>query len=84
MKASDMITSHPLELFTIYDHPRDYPDQFVCRRSEVTPTEIRPMEIVAAGQTLEECRDTLTRHFPGLHCLGRQPEDDPVIVEVWV
>lgn len=69
-----------LVLFTIYDHPRDYPNSFVVRRYIVKNSESIPDEIRLA-ETLMGARDSLP---PGVYNLGRYAADDPVIVETWV
>lgn len=70
-----------LPIFTIYDHPKDYPDHFVARRHDVSAGKHVPGPLVAMAATLEEARAWLP---PGLHCLGRDRDDDPVIVESWI
>lgn len=73
-----------LSVYTIYDHPSDYPDCFVCRRSEPHGQPVAHVvakEVVGVGDTLEQCRETLPE---GLFMIPRQPNDDPVIVECWV
>jgi hypothetical protein len=69
-----------LVLFTVYDHPRDHPNSFVVRRYIVNNGESIPDEIRLAD-TLIGARDLLP---PGVYNLGREPADDPVIVETWV
>jgi hypothetical protein len=74
-----------LSLFAIYDRPKDYPDKYVVRRHRVllglkkawTETD----RDCSLADSLEEARLLLP---PGLHNLGRTPEDDPAIAEVWV
>lgn len=76
--------SRGLELWTIYEHPSDFPHDFVLRRSVVLnlpPRVVHDAEPTALTDTLEEARSYLPR---GLFCLGREPADDPVIVEVWI
>lgn len=70
-----------LHQFVIYRNPADYPDKVVVRRwsigaAQVTP-DAAPLTLV---DTVEAARAALP---PGLVCLGREPGDDPVIVEVW-
>jgi hypothetical protein len=69
-----------LEIWTVYRRPRDYPNHFVARKSLATipPTVTNDMFV---GVTLDEVRALLP---PGLVCLQAAPEDDPVIVEVWI
>lgn len=70
-----------LEGFTIYENPRDYPGEFVCRRWIAEAGLVRQCELVARGSTLREVRRALPK---GLYNLGRQFADEPQIVEVWV
>lgn len=72
-------------LYTIYDHPSDYPEHFVARRWSLVgnqdPARPDPGPVVAIGLTLDEVRGLLPR---GLTCIGRDAGDDPVIVETWL
>jgi hypothetical protein len=74
-----------LNLYTIYDSPRDFPGEFICRRFEIIcdGAERMPVarEMVARGPTLQAVRDQLP---PGLYRLGRDVTDEPQIVETWV
>jgi hypothetical protein len=67
-----------LTLWTIYDHPKDFPDDIVARRHEVPggPTE-RWM-----GGDLELLRDVF--RGAGLVRVDRAPNDDVKIVESWI
>jgi len=65
-------------LYVIYDHPSDYPQDFVCRVWQGELAEFRPF---AVARTLEEIRQRLP---PGMVCLGRYEQDDPAIREVWI
>jgi hypothetical protein len=70
--------------WTVFDHPRDFPNMFVVRRFEVTrgnPDPI-PTEDIIGAPTLDVLRDCLSR--AGLVMLTRSEEDDPMIVEVWI
>ncbi len=66
-----------LELWTVYDHPRDAPDEFLARKYVLD----QPTTVTVRGRTLDDVRSLLP---PGLYRLPRQPADDPVIVEVWL
>jgi hypothetical protein len=70
-----------MSLWTVYDHPRDYPDVWVARRSEIGIGKSTPTPDMFTADTLDELRALLPR---GLVCLARSPGDDPVIVEVWL
>lgn len=73
--------SSRLSVYTIFERPTDYPDEFVCRRFESNKKGVLPCEVLGTGKTLEEVR----RHVPtGLHRLDRNVGDDPNIVETWL
>jgi hypothetical protein len=65
-------------LWTIYDHPRDYPDHIVARRHEAPggPTQN------AIGGKLEFLREIF--ESAGLHRIDREPGDDASIIETWI
>lgn len=74
--------SGQLLIWTIYDHPRDYPHAFVVRRSVIDgPVPKADMQPWALTHTLDAARESLP---PGLTCMPRQAGDDPVIVECWI
>ena len=71
-----------LSMWTVYKRPRDYPRDFVARRSVIT--KIGKQEItddVVVAPTLDEVRELIP---PGLYRLDRMPGDLPHIVEVWL
>lgn len=70
-----------LHIWTIYDHPKDYPDSYVARLSLVGPGITAVTNAMFTADTLEELRRLLPL---GLTRLPRQERDDPVIVEVWI
>jgi len=75
--------TEPLQLWTVYDHPRDFPRGFIARRYDVFPAGPVRTGHVVAGPSLEELREVLTGM--GLARLQtRSPDDDPGIVEVWI
>jgi hypothetical protein len=67
-----------LSLWTIYDHPTDYPDRFVAREFILD----KPTNNLIACVDLK----VLRQHFIeiGLTCITRSPEDQPQIVETWL
>ena len=76
MSASEM--HRPVTIWTVYDHPRDYPREFVARKwvgDQATP------EIICA-HTLGALRASM--QAKGLYRLARHDSDDPVIVETWL
>jgi len=71
-----------LSIYTIYNHPSDYPGEFVCRVWRIRgDCMIADQDLFARGETLELVRSQLP---PGLQCLGRYRADDPKIAESWV
>ena len=73
---------HDVELFDVYDHPRDYPGHFVVRRRVVRSWGVAdPTDDFAFADTLEAVREEVPR---GLHRVPRQPGEDPAIVETWL
>ena len=73
-------TSHDdaLSMWTVYRSPRDYPGKYVARRFELD----RPTMDVIVDDALDNVRALMERR--GLYRLDRYPDDDPVIVEVWL
>lgn len=70
-----------LRMWTVYDHPADYPDGFIARLWEVEGSSYRATDQVVTGGTLDGVRAQLP---PGLHRLPRSVGDDPVVVETWL
>lgn len=69
--------------WTIYDHPLDHPEHFVVRRWWIesgNPNPVHSRETLLCA-TLDAARQAVP---PWAHCVGRQTEDDPVIVETWL
>ena len=76
-----MTTTSQLTGWTVYDHPRDYPDCFIARRWIAVGGEVVPTTDMFTGATLDEVRALLP---PGLVYFPRAEQDDPKIVEVWL
>jgi len=75
-------TRKGLTLWTIYHNPSDYPGKYVARRFVVERgLGLKAAREVLIADTLEAIRARLP---PGLYCLGRQPGDEPQIVETWI
>lgn len=78
------MTGH-LDIWTIYDHPKDFPDAFIARRFEVrSTTEGGPQataDVIVSGNLKDIRREMRNR---GLVCLTRQDEDDSAIIETWL
>lgn len=70
-----------LRVWTIYERPSDHPDWFVVRCSKVTREGVMPSPVASLAVDLEHARQAVPE---GAVCIGRMPEDDPCIVEVWL
>lgn len=66
-----------LELWTIYKHPSDYPNEFVARKFILD----KPTSEIKTSDTIETLRLLLPM---GLTRVERNDGDDPVIVETWM
>lgn len=81
MKIFDLATIRAealVPLITIYKNPKDFPDQYVARLFDIG----RPTGRFFAADTYEEVlKEIPTR---GMVRIPRRPNDDPVIVEVWM
>jgi hypothetical protein len=71
-----------LEMWTIYDHPKDYPSKFVARKFLVYAGKSIPTDEVMFSSDIEVIRRYM--RFIRLNCLARDPGDDPNIVETWL
>lgn len=76
-----------LMVYTVYDNPSDYPGKIVVRRHMAGICEERGPVVVVDAEPMFVCDDieqARQRLPPGLTNIGRQPNDDPVIAEVWI
>jgi len=71
-----------LEMWTIYDHPRDHPNHYVARKFRVSGNQIEATKDLIVMGKLDNFRAYMKAR--GKVNLGRFLEDDPVIVETWV
>jgi hypothetical protein len=69
-----------LPVYTLYDHPTDYPDKWVIRLFVGAD----PTSGIWLADTLHEARTIINAIAPGTVCLARHPTDDPKIVETWL
>ena len=73
-----MIAQHHLSIWTVYDHPSDFPNNYVARRFDgETPTG----DIMVCPE-LEQIREQL--RSLGLVQIARMDGDDPKILETWI
>jgi hypothetical protein len=73
--------SRALEMFVIYNSPRDYPGKFVLRRWIIDEGTSKPDDSAIIADTLEAIRAAVPF---GMFRLERDPQDEPQIVESWV
>ncbi len=70
-------------IYTVYDHPSDYPDHFVVRKWL-----IKDGGITEAGDIVKKSKNysAIRNHMldRGLHRLMRNEGDDPCIMECWI
>jgi hypothetical protein len=71
-----------LSIWTVYDHPHDYPAEFVARRCIVDRGGITLTRELLRSQDVDKIRSKL--EGLGLTRLSRSPDDDPVIMETWL
>jgi hypothetical protein len=71
-----------LRIWTVYDHPRDYPDTYVACLHVVEAGGSRPTDEIIRSTDLEALRAEMLRR--GLFCSPRQPGDDVKIIESWL
>lgn len=70
-------------VWTIYWRPRDVPGaEYVVRGFNVVAGEAVPHSEHVEAPTLDAARRALPPAADA--CLGRQPDDDPAIVESWI
>lgn len=71
-----------LEVWTVYASPSDYPGKYIARCHLITETGTQATTAVMVAEDIDSLRDALS--YAGLICVGREPWDDPVIVESWL
>jgi hypothetical protein len=73
-----------LEMFVVYQHPREYPESYVLRRWWIGRTPGEPeadKDWFYLAPTLEEVRAQVPAHCVRLE---RNEGDEPQIVESWI
>lgn len=82
MQPCDVTTPEgALAVWVIYDHPSDHPDSFVLRPQFTARGGVQVSPLAWTADSIEALRAALP---PGLVRMNRHPDDDPVIVEVWM
>lgn len=72
-----------LTLWTIYDHPRDFPRHYVVRGFDILPGGERARPIVCLYDSLTDARHDCHAHGAS-GFFSPSPDDDPVILETWI
>jgi hypothetical protein len=72
----------PLNVWTVYYNPADFPDKYVARRFECKgPDGPFATEDMRLADSLAEIRNLIP---PGLYRMEPWQGDDPCIVETWI
>ena len=81
-----MTDDRGLVVWTIYDHPSDFPHGYVARKFLIVRGKPEPVPTLALIQShsLEAVRVGLLEECPGLVCIKRNEGDEPQIVETWL
>lgn len=74
--------NNALVMWTVYDHPTDFPNNYVARKFMVTKGRAIATEEIILCPDLEALREQLEQL--GLVPLKRDPHDDAKIVETWL
>lgn len=73
-----MIDRFPM--WVVYEKPKDFPNECIARLWYTIPG-VELTDTVIKGEL-----DDIRKHIEdrGFTCIGRRPDDDPVIKEVWL
>jgi hypothetical protein len=71
-----------LPMWTVYDHPGDFPDCYVARKFMAFAHGAVATDDIIACEDLTAIREVLA--VKGLTPLMRNHDDDPKIIETWV
>jgi hypothetical protein len=72
-------------MWTIYDHPEEFPHCYVARRFEVCGAEVHETNQVIVAHKLTAVREHLIRyHDPLTRIVPRTAGDDPKVIETWM
>jgi hypothetical protein len=70
-----------LQIWSVFDHPPDFPGYFVARLFVIADGEVHATSQALFDVKLEGLHDKLP---PGLYRLDRQAEDPPFMIESWI
>jgi hypothetical protein len=72
-----------MEQYVLYEKPKDYPTKYVVRKWIIeSGKDIKAVGVEGTFATEDLARDHMDQH--DLAFLYRCPEDDPVILGVWI
>jgi hypothetical protein len=77
MAKSDLLT-----MWVVYDHPKDFPDEFIARLWMVGSGQTICCGKTLTSKSLDQLRGELRAR--GFTVIPRMDGDDPKIVEVWL
>lgn len=77
-----MSDSGVMAMWTVYDHPKDFPHCFVARMFVIENGGSRPTENAIVSPDLGQLRALLIGY--GLVCIDRSDDDEAQIVETWL
>jgi hypothetical protein len=78
---SSALDRDALSMWTIYDHPDDFPHTYVARRWELNGAAPMATDDIVQGE-LQIIRHSFQRC--GMVCLHRNADDDANVVETWI
>lgn len=75
--------SDKLYIYTLFDHPADYPNEYVIRRFLIEAGKSTPeKELFFRSENLKACRVKMIEM--GLYRMQADIQDDPVILETYI
>jgi hypothetical protein len=84
IRGLQKMTDKILRMWTVYDHPTDYPHSYVARLFEVySDASIKATGSIIVANDIETLQEIMEFQMH-LTRLSRFPEDDPKIVETWM
>lgn len=70
-----------LDVWTIYDHPIDFPNHYIARLHKIENGECNATSEYIKHKSLDALRAMLPN---SLNCVGRSDNDLPHIIESWL
>lgn len=77
-------TERSLRMWTLYERPSDHPHHWVLRGATVVPGGFVQDATAYLFHRREKAEAWMAQEYPGLSFIGRSPDDDPVIVGVFL